>query len=227
MKGWIALHPFQEARLRALGLNGNQIIQGVATTDGDLGHPSKGSHDSVGAKDGRRWGWSIDVSVSYDPTREHFNALVTAGFCPFHRGPPVFSEHWHIVDVAWNKTDAGLVPRHLAIPRHQVLSFLQVPPRDGLISDLKLSAAWAPTAAQQAYIRGLWAQGVMPEGYDTAEPGLKVVYPPDAGAAGVVPCRPVMESGVTRCDLRPLAEALGYDVTFEAAQNKVYITPKT
>ena len=51
---------------------------------------------------------------------------------------------------------------------------------------------------------------------------LKVVLLP---GSEVVTCRPQIEDGVTRCDLRPLAEALGYEVIADhlAEQNKIYL----
>ena len=224
-RGWISLHPFQEERLKALGINGNQITQGVATTDGDLDHASRGSHDSVGVKSGRRVGHCVDISVSYMPNRAHFNALAQAGFAPFYRDWSG-NAHWHIVDVAWIKDDNGIVPRHLSIPRGQVQDFLSVPPRNGLVGHAILPTAWRPTAAQQSYLRLLWTQGIMPTGYDTADPGPKVIYPANAGAAGIVPCRPELVSGKLRGDLAEFADALGFVVEWNTAQQKGYVKPK-
>ena len=44
----------------------------------------------------------------------------------------------------------------------------------------------------------------------------------------VIDCNPVIEDGVTRCDLRPLAEALGYIVHGQhvSTQGKIYLEPK-
>ena len=222
-KGWSSLHPFQEERLRALGLFASQITQGVATTDGDLNHPSRGSHDSVGIRDGRRVGHCVDIARSFEPNRANFKHLIQAGFCPFWRGPGWKTPHWHVVDVAWIRNDAGVVPRHLAIPRDQVQDFLKVPPRNGLVSDLVLPAAWAPTKAQQAYLRKLWENGVMPEGYASQEGDVKVIYPPDAGAAGVVPCVPELVNGKLRGNLAEFAGALGLEVIWNSAQKKGYV----
>ena len=222
-KGWPSLHPFQEQRLRAIGLSGKQIRQGVATTEGDLTHPSKGSHDSVGVREGRRFGHCVDLSISFEPNRANFDRLVKAGFCPFYRGPGWASYHWHIVDVAWIKNDAGIVPRHLAIPRGQVQDFLKVPPRNGLIGHAVLAAEWAPTKTQQAYLRSLWEKGLMPEGYASQEGGVMVIYPPDAGAAGVIACVPELVNGKLRGNLAEFAEALGLEVIWNAAQRKGYV----
>ena len=51
---------------------------------------------------------------------------------------------------------------------------------------------------------------------------LRVVLLP---GSQVIDCRPVVEAGVTRCDLRPLAEGLGYEVIAEhmATQRKAYV----
>lgn len=50
---------------------------------------------------------------------------------------------------------------------------------------------------------------------------VKVVLLPDSEIVG---CRPRLEAGVTRCDLRPLAEALGYSVYDHLKdQGKVYV----
>lgn len=51
---------------------------------------------------------------------------------------------------------------------------------------------------------------------------LKVVRLP---GSQVIDCRPGIEQGVTRCDLRPLSEALGYEVIADhlSTQNKLYL----
>ena len=51
---------------------------------------------------------------------------------------------------------------------------------------------------------------------------LKVVLLP---GSTVIDCRPAIEQGTARCDLRPLAEALGYEVIAEhlSTQNKLYL----
>lgn len=51
---------------------------------------------------------------------------------------------------------------------------------------------------------------------------LKVVLLP---GSTVIDCRPEVDAGVTRCDLRPLAEGLGYEVIAEhmSTQNKLYL----
>jgi len=51
---------------------------------------------------------------------------------------------------------------------------------------------------------------------------LKIVLLP---GSQVIDCRPGIEQGVTRCDLRPLSEALGYEVIAEhlSTQNKLYL----
>ena len=51
---------------------------------------------------------------------------------------------------------------------------------------------------------------------------LKVVLLP---GSQVIDCHPVIEQGTTRCDLRPLAEGLGYEVIAEhmSTQNKLYL----
>lgn len=55
---------------------------------------------------------------------------------------------------------------------------------------------------------------------------LKVVLLP---GSDVISCRPEIEGGVTRCDLRAVAEALGYEVIAEhiPGQNKIYLTEAT
>jgi len=54
------------------------------------------------------------------------------------------------------------------------------------------------------------------------EPPLLIVRLP---GSTVVDCRPELVDGVTRCDLRPLAEALGWEVIADhlTTQNKVYL----
>ena len=51
---------------------------------------------------------------------------------------------------------------------------------------------------------------------------LKIVLLP---GSTVIDCRPVIEHGVTRCDLRPIADALEYDVIVEhmSTQRKIYL----
>jgi len=51
---------------------------------------------------------------------------------------------------------------------------------------------------------------------------LKVVLLP---GSTVIDCRPVIEHGVTRCDLRPIADALEHDVIVEhlSTQRKIYL----
>jgi len=49
---------------------------------------------------------------------------------------------------------------------------------------------------------------------------LKVVLLP---GSTVIDCRPAVEQGITRCDLRPLAEGLGYDVITDHLPAKLYV----
>jgi len=51
---------------------------------------------------------------------------------------------------------------------------------------------------------------------------LKIVLLP---GSQVIDCRPVIEHGVTRCDLRPIADALEHDVIVEhlSTQRKIYL----
>lgn len=49
---------------------------------------------------------------------------------------------------------------------------------------------------------------------------LKVVLLP---GSQVIDCRPAIEAGVTRCDLRPVAEALGYEVIADHLPAKLYV----
>ena len=51
---------------------------------------------------------------------------------------------------------------------------------------------------------------------------LKIVLLP---GTTVIDCRPEVDAGVTRCDLRPLAEGLGYEVIAEhlSTQRKIYL----
>ncbi len=51
---------------------------------------------------------------------------------------------------------------------------------------------------------------------------LKIVLLP---GSQVIDCRPAVEQGITRCDLRPLAEGLGHDVIAEhlQTQRKLYV----
>lgn len=61
-----------------------------------------------------------------------------------------------------------------------------------------------------------WAVGHVPR-------ELKVVLLPENI---VIPCRPEIKDGTARCDLRPLAEALGYNVHAQhiPRQGKIYLT---
>ena len=56
-----------------------------------------------------------------------------------------------------------------------------------------------------------------------AETDVKVIYPPDAGAAGVVPCAPELVNGKLRGNLAEFAGALGFEVVWNAAQRKGYV----
>ena len=49
---------------------------------------------------------------------------------------------------------------------------------------------------------------------------LKVVLLP---GSQVIDCHPVIEQGTTRCDLRPVAEALGYEVIADHLPAKLYV----
>lgn len=55
---------------------------------------------------------------------------------------------------------------------------------------------------------------------------LKVVLLP---GSQVIDCRPAIEHGVTRCDLRPIADALGYDVITDhlTTQRKLYLRARS
>ena len=59
------------------------------------------------------------------------------------------------------------------------------------------------------------------------ETGLKVVLATGGDNYIVVDCSPVLEGDVVRCNLRPLAEAMGYVVTDHIKdQGKVYLHPR-
>ena len=166
-RGFSSIHPDQERRLRAVGLKSSQITQGVGGVSA-----SAGLHVPVGTKGGRRFGWCIDLSVrdkhdakAFRPTRANFDALVAHGFVPFYRsgGSWAGNEHYHLVDVAWLKNDAGKVPNHGMLPRSQVEDFLKTPPRNGLRGHAPLSKAWSPTKSQQAVIRQIFRTGKAPQ----------------------------------------------------------------
>lgn len=55
---------------------------------------------------------------------------------------------------------------------------------------------------------------------------LRVIYPPDAGAAGIVPCDPELVNGKLRGNLAEFAAALGFEVVWNAAQKKVYVSKR-
>lgn len=55
---------------------------------------------------------------------------------------------------------------------------------------------------------------------------LMVIYPPDAGAAGIVKCHPEIVDGITRVDLTAVCDRLGFEAVYRDDQNKVYILHK-
>lgn len=83
----------------------------------------------------------------------------------------------------------------------------------------------APKSCPGARISRQWARRELTLRMETGaptEPPLLIVRLP---GSTVVDCRPELVDGVTRCDLRPLAEALGWEVIADHlhTQNKVYL----
>ena len=191
-RGFAAVHPYQEERLRSVGVRDQQVSQGYG-----YARLSAGSHKPVGEMDGRRYGYAIDLSASYAPTRAHFNALAAAGFAPFWRDWSG-NEHWHIVDLAWIKDDAGKVRGHNGVLRGQVASFLATPARDGLRSNRRLSSAWTPTKSQQRFLRDIFENGHPV----TQEPTLVKVIRKSTGE--VVTTHRMVPGGDHVCDQRKL-----------------------
>lgn len=66
-----------------------------------------------------------------------------------------------------------------------------------------------------------WARGELQQRMDNSGPKVLV-----ASGAGEIDCNPAIEDGVTRADLRPLVEALGYDAIFDPMAGDIYLRRK-
>lgn len=92
------------------------------------------------------------------------------------------------------------------------------------------STSWGPGTVITAYKR---VQGIVTGFYSALPvrvPAIDPAHPKVVLLPGseLVHCRAVVEDGVTRVDLRPLAEALGYEVVAEhlVGQGKLYLRPR-
>lgn len=76
------------------------------------------------------------------------------------------------------------------------------------------------TAVSKAWVRDQLRARLAGGGSSTSP--LRVILLP---GSTVIDCHPAVEAGVTRCDLRPVAEGLGYEVIAEhlSTQNKLYL----
>lgn len=66
-------------------------------------------------------------------------------------------------------------------------------------------------------------------GADAVDNPLKVVLlPPDGDEpyGEIVQCNPLVEGGTTRCELRALAEACGFEVTARLSRSRIYLKKK-
>jgi len=216
MTGFASLHPHTVKRLQAVGISDGQIVQGVATTNSEPGHPSAGTHDSVGVYQGRRFGHCIDVRTSFAFTRAHFDALVKQGFAPFAREGWPDGDHWHLIDASGLPSDSGR-PDHLPVVNNQLKEWVRG--GDGLVGTEPMPDRWRPSPSQSAFIAKVWISHT-----DFTLAGDLMVVDP---AGNAIDCHPAVTNGVTRADLREVAEALGYEAHYRVQPQgpRIYLKP--
>ena len=180
------------------------------------GHPSAGTHDSVGRYQDRRFGHCIDVRTSFGFTRAHFDALVKQGFAPFAREGWSTGDHWHVIDASGLPSDNGR-PDHLQVVNNQLKEWVRG--GDGLVGTEPMPDRWRPTQSQAAFIAKVWITHT-----DFVLAGDLMVVDP---AGNAIDCHPAVTNGVTRVDLREVAEALGYEAHYRVMPQgpRIYLKP--
>jgi len=191
VRGYKSLHPWQEKRLRSLGVTDGQVTQGIGSAKA-----SAGTHAPRGAFDGRRWGHCIDLDVDL-ASRAFFDRACEAGFLVFVRTGERWrgNEHIHAVDVSRLESDGGGIPEMLPLVASQVVDWTHG--KNGLVGHGTLPDAWSPTQDQREDIRRVVS------GHEGIKPVAVTYHGRD------IPCYAYLFEGSVRCELRPLAEALG------------------
>ena len=195
--GYRSLHPYQEAALRKVGITDDLVTQGVGYASA-----SGGTHAEVGHYGRRAWGWCADIAWGWaadwsGAKRDH---LLAAGWLPFRRYAPQWagSLHLHLVYAGPLPGQEAPTPEWVNVQRYDYLHDL-----NGLVRHAPLTQECRADEDQKAMLRDLMA-------------GHEVLYSVTIAAPnGVpVPCHAFLQENVTRCEVRLLAEALGWSVLY-------------
>lgn len=205
-RGFASVHPSSKARLEAAGVKSWQVTQGWGYASA-----SAGTHAPVGHYQGAKFGHCIDISMDYQPTREHFDALVEQGFAPFVRLWPG-NKHWHIIDASGLPADNGRRPNHLGLVNSQLRDWCRG--LNGLRDHGKVSPNWNPTEAQRQFIRDIW--------YKHRDFGA--IRPRIIGPSGnEIDCGARIEGGSMVGRVAPILDALGVGRTWDGDEKTLYL----
>lgn len=203
--GFSTMHPLSVNGLRACGIDESDVSQ----TWGTNVAASAGFHAPEGKIDNHNYSSCVDLRwhlTSKGPALK--SRLVEAGFCPFYRD---WSGNRHIHCVHVGLRDQHDKVRILAGPRTQIIDFTRG--LNGLVGHDALTGPYAPTRDERDQIR---------KQYEAWVPHVAIKVFEDDGSW--IPCYAfVEESGITRCEARPLLEKLGCSVAYS---NGVLIVTK-
>ena len=192
-----ACHPQQVATLKQLGVPSGDVTQGWGYARASAGYHNP---EGLAAGDQRQFSSCFDLRALW-ARREPLNRLVQAGVVPFPRTAETGwrgSAHIHCITVGLRDYRGRVTI--LPGPRAQILDFIRG--LNGLVGHAAFTGSWVPSREQRQEIR---------QHYETWAPDLATsVYRGDEQLY----CYAWYESGVVRCDVRRLGEALGGRVTW-------------
>ena len=195
--GFSSLHRFQEESLRKLGITDAQITQGVGYSSA-----SGGTHARVGTYRDRdfgicadaSWGWAADWTPA---KRDH---LIGAGWLPFRRYRPQWTgdTHLHLLYAAPLPGQDRPRPEWCTVQIYDYMHDL-----NGLVSHRSLPSECRADEDQKVML----AQVMEGREYLRTVTVLATNSVP-------IPCYAFLQENVTRCEVRLLAEALGWSVLY-------------
>jgi hypothetical protein len=210
VKGFASIHPRTQERLEHLGVKDWHVTQGVG-----YAAASAGTHKPVGKCAGRAFGHCVDLDYKL-ADRTFFDEAAAAAILVFCRDGAAWrgNEHLHCVDISALLDDNGSVPdmRELV----QVQAWDWIAGRTGLVGHARERAAWRRTDGQAEFARGVLERD---ERARVAE--VRLLRPGRRALA--VDCVAFLVGAETRCELRPMAEALGGQVVWRAGSASVLI----
>lgn len=203
--GYNRIHPIQAAALRELGVTSRQITQTVGTAPA-----SKGFHSAEGQIDGIDYTSCIDLSWEL-ASREFKTRMVQAGFAPFFRHTGSFADNRHIHAVSIGLRDSQRRCRILPGPRQQIIDATRN--LNGLVGHAPIETAYSFTKDELAAMYQAYADWVPDVATRVVGPDGKQIL-----------CYAFLEHGTARCDLRPLANALGVTVEWDEQEHRAVCT---